>query len=125
MYYDNDNLNEYKNKEFQLKHDTCLYVVDHIYIDPATANLYHLFLHCDWCGKPIKLCVRTENDVVSWLGGKKGEWKVKTISTFPQYQHDEYMCPFCNTVVNYKTNYCPDCGAYMKGGTNNETIRPD
>lgn len=49
----------------------------------------------------------------------QGEWKVKTLSTFPQYQPDEYMCPFCNKVVNYKTNYCPDCGADMRGGEDN------
>ena len=47
---------------------------------------------------------------------KQGEWKVKTISTFPQYQPDEYLCPFCNTIVNYKTNFCPNCGIKM-GGT--------
>ena len=46
---------------------------------------------------------------------KKGEWKVKTKSTFPQYQPDEYECPFCKTIVNYKTNFCPNCGAEMRG----------
>jgi hypothetical protein len=56
----------------EIKHQDCLYVVDHIYIDPADTNLYHLFLHCEWCGKPIKLTVKTENDIVNWLGGKKG-----------------------------------------------------
>lgn len=55
-----------------------------------------------------------------YLKGKEerpqGEWKVKTLSTFPQYQPDEYSCPFCNTIVNYKTNYCHKCGARLKGG---------
>ena len=46
----------------------------------------------------------------------KGEWKVKTLSTFPQYQPDEYECPFCKTIVTYKTNYCPNCGADMRKG---------
>lgn len=50
---------------------------------------------------------------------KKGEWIVKTISTFPQYQPDEYICPFCNTIVNYKTNFCHKCGSDMKGGAEN------
>lgn len=45
----------------------------------------------------------------------RGEWKVKALSTFPQYQPDEYICPFCNTVVNYKTNFCHNCGADMRG----------
>ena len=48
----------------------------------------------------------------------KGEWKVKTISTFIQYQPNEYVCPFCNTIVNYKTNFCPNCGADMRGERN-------
>lgn len=104
----------------KIKHQTCLYVVDHIYIDTAGKDLYHLFLHCDYCGKPIKLCVKTENNVVNWLGGIKGEWIVKTKSTFPQYQPDEYECPFCKTIVNYKTNYCHNCGAIMKGGNTND-----
>ena len=47
-----------------------------------------------------------------------GTWVVKTISTFPQYQPDEYMCPFCNTVVNHKTNFCPNCGNDMRGDNN-------
>lgn len=57
----------------EVKHETCLYVVDHIDLDPASTNLYHLFLHCDYCGKPIKLCVRTENDIIKWLGGKNND----------------------------------------------------
>ncbi len=44
----------------------------------------------------------------------QGEWKVKALSTFPQYQPDEYICPFCNTIVNYKTNFCSNCGADMR-----------
>ena len=60
-----------------IKHNTCLYVIDNIYLDPASKNLYNLFLHCDYCGKPIKLCIRTENDIVNWLGGKKDDNKGK------------------------------------------------
>jgi len=67
---DNDKLNECKNKDFQLKHDTCVYIVDGIYLDPAGEDLYHLLLHCTYCGKPIKLCVRTENKIINWLGGE-------------------------------------------------------
>ena len=51
---------------------------------------------------------------------KKGEWIVKTISTFPQYQPDEYICPFCNTIVNYKTDFCHKCGSDMRGGAEND-----
>ena len=59
----------------EVKHQTCLYVVDSIYLDQASTNLYHLFLHCEWCGKPIKLCVKTENNIVNWLGGAKKDNK--------------------------------------------------
>ena len=56
----------------EIPHTEHLYRVDHIYFDQASTNLYNLFLHCEWCGKPIKLVVRTENDVdklIKWLGG--------------------------------------------------------
>lgn len=46
-------------------------------------------------------------------------WIVKTKSTFPQYQPDEYECPYCKKIVNHITNYCPECGTHMKGVTNN------
>ena len=56
-------------EEKLIEHNTCLYKVDHIFLDQANYNLYTLFLHCKLCGKPIKLCVETENDIVKWLGG--------------------------------------------------------
>lgn len=57
------------------------------------------------------------NEYLIALHGKrpKGEWRIKALSTFPQYQPDEYICPFCNTIVNYKTNFCHNCGADMRG----------
>ena len=55
----------------ELKHDSHIYIVDSIYLDNASKDLYHLFLHCDYCGKVNKLCVRTENNIIKWLGGKK------------------------------------------------------
>ena len=48
----------------------------------------------------------------------QGEWICVTKSTFPQYQPDEYKCPFCNVIVHRKTNYCEYCGASMQGGKN-------
>lgn len=53
----------------ELKHKDHLYVVDHIYLDQATTNLYNIFLHCELCGEPIKLIVKTENNIINWLGG--------------------------------------------------------
>ncbi len=58
-------------KRIIIKHETHLYKVDHIYLDPASTNLYHLFLHCEICGEPIKLCVKTETNIIDWLGGLK------------------------------------------------------
>lgn len=50
----------------------------------------------------------------------KGEWIIQTFSTFPQYQPNEYICPFCKNVVNRMTKFCPDCGADMRGLKKNE-----
>ena len=58
----------------------------------------------------------TNEYLIALLGKRpKGEWRIKALSTFPQYQPDEYICPFCNTIVNYKTNFCHNCGADMRG----------
>jgi len=45
----------------------------------------------------------------------QGEWEVKIISTFPQYQLNEYKCPFCKHVEDHRSNYCSECGADMRG----------
>lgn len=50
----------------------------------------------------------------------KGEWVCKTKSTFPQYQPDEYKCPFCSHIENRKTKFCCECGADMRGGDKND-----
>ena len=50
----------------------------------------------------------------------KGEWIIQTFSTFPQYQPNEYICPFCKNVVNRMTKFCSDCGADMGGLNRNE-----
>ena len=46
----------------------------------------------------------------------KGKWACKTKSTFPQYQSDEFECSSCKYVSTQKFNFCPNCGADMKGG---------
>ena len=68
------------------------------------------------CGNNPKWCESCISKGKCASTRPQGEWKVKALSTFPQYQPDEYFCPFCNTVVNYKTNFCHHCGADMKGG---------
>lgn len=43
----------------------------------------------------------------------RGKWITKTISTFPQYQPNEYMCPFCRAIKYQKSAFCPNCGAQL------------
>ena len=50
----------------------------------------------------------------------KGEWMIQTYSTFPQYQPNEFVCPFCKNVVNRMTKFCSECGADMRGLNKNE-----
>ena len=34
------------------------------------------------------------------------------------YVYDEpYVCNCCSTRMDYESNFCPDCGAYMRGRT--------
>ena len=95
-----------------VKHDTCLYKVDHIYLDQASYNLYTLFLHCKWCGKPIKLVLETEHNIVKWLGGIKGKW-IPTPDDFA-----EFKCSVCDKPNFWEDNFCPNCGADMRGDDN-------
>ena len=46
---------------------------------------------------------------------KKGKWEAVKESTFIQYEPSEYQCPFCHTIRHVKTNYCPACGADLRG----------
>ena len=45
----------------------------------------------------------------------EGEWLVKWRSTFPQYEPSEYECSICGCKRTVLHNYCPNCGAKMKG----------
>ena len=45
----------------------------------------------------------------------EGEWNCKWKSTYPQYEPDEYCCSNCGCVENSRRNFCPECGAQMKG----------
>lgn len=48
----------------------------------------------------------------------QAEWICKTKSTFPQYQPDEFECSSCKQVSTQKYNFCPHCGAGMRGDKN-------
>lgn len=40
---------------------------------------------------------------------KRGEWKYQ----FRDSENEEYKCSKCGCLQEYKTNFCPDCGARM------------
>lgn len=66
-------------------------------------------------GEGVEACYKIIEDAPTVANEKtQGEWIVKTISTFPQYQPDEYICPFCHIIVNRRTNYCSNCGARLE-----------
>ena len=44
----------------------------------------------------------------------KGEWIVR------EGEPMEYECPFCGELNCCKGNFCPDCGADMRGDTNDD-----
>ena len=41
---------------------------------------------------------------------KQGEWNVRHDTMY------HFECPFCKYLHQYKDNFCPNCGARMKGG---------
>ena len=61
----------------------------------------------------------------------KGEWE--SVNFAEDYRDAKFKCSTCNTVYNYIhfcsiarasgcfPNFCPNCGAYMKEGDNDDT----
>ena len=45
----------------------------------------------------------------------EGEWEKRTFIIFDS-EKVGYRCSECNTTWDANTNYCPNCGANMKGG---------
>lgn len=45
----------------------------------------------------------------------EGEWEKRTFVIFDSAKVG-YRCSECNTTWDAPTNYCPNCGAKMKGG---------
>lgn len=47
-----------------------------------------------------------------------GEWQYeKMVMPLSNHTKDSYRCSVCHTHWDCETNYCPNCGAKMKGGT--------
>lgn len=45
----------------------------------------------------------------------EGEWEKRTFIIFDS-EKVGYKCSECNTTWDAPTNFCPNCGAHMKGG---------
>ena len=46
---------------------------------------------------------------------KRGKWEKRTFIVFDNEIKDSYHCSECNTTWDTATNYCPNCGANMRG----------
>jgi hypothetical protein len=47
---------------------------------------------------------------------KKGEW----ITNFYAFGEDRYECDQCHNTALHRYDFCPNCGANMRGGQNDE-----
>lgn len=43
----------------------------------------------------------------------RGRWR-NALEHYDDVWHNVYICPFCDFVVNDKTNFCQECGADMR-----------
>jgi hypothetical protein len=73
--------------------------------------------YCQYFGAWSTKLTETIENGIPYEERPQGEWICKTKSTFPQYQPDEYKCPFCGHIENRKTKFCCDCGTDMRGET--------
>ena len=72
---------------------------------------------------------RMTNGIIIPIERPTGEWKCFIGSAYYGVDEDGepiwrgrkiYHCPFCNRRTVIKENYCPNCGAKMKGEENND-----
>ena len=56
---------------------------------------------------------RVIRDALAQIGQQRvGRW----IHMLRDSENDEYRCSVCFNPVGYDYDYCPNCGAYMRGG---------
>ena len=66
------------------------------------AELVPIFRMKQWCDH------KTEQ--------KKGEWKITYLDHVAMGERPKiFYCSVCNQCIAYPTNFCPNCGADMKG----------
>ena len=73
-------------------------------------NDYIRYLPLDWKSKHCPLIEAPEQ--------KHGHWIVKSVGKSEYFQQEQYLeitCSVCKNHVAWPTNFCPNCGADMRG----------
>ncbi len=75
-------------------------------------------IHYDICifhpaGNENKKCVHFKNKA-NVVEVRHGKWRMRKAIIFDS-ELVGYNCSECNTTWDTETNYCPNCGAYMRG----------
>ena len=74
---------------------------------------------CDWQVKELIDKMPT----IDAVEVKHGEWiEVHDWLQIPQEESGTYRCSACGQVMKYPWNYCPNCGARMKGEETDDGI---
>lgn len=70
---------------------------------------------CDNCGHAIHV-KRTDAKSIIEPERKKGKWKRAYLDHEAMGERPSILyCSICNQCIAYPTNYCPNCGADMRG----------
>ena len=85
-------------------------------LDRTSAVLYWRNEEARVAEKFLELEAEYNELLGSYLLQSEGEWVIKKESTFPQYEPSEYACSVCDSRRSAMYNFCPNCGARMKGG---------
>lgn len=57
---------------------------------------------------------------IAELMPKEGEWQQHIFDGIMGKRPTAWVCTMCNCLSVYKTDYCPNCGAKMKGANDGE-----
>jgi len=49
---------------------------------------------------------------------KHGRWSRERLPSTDGGSYEVFRCNMCSEAFNWRTNYCPNCGAKMEGGEN-------
>lgn len=74
---------------------------------------------CDDCEKAIKIAIEAVKDMEKYKKSieKSERPKGKWLTPYGSYSYrlTTYRCSLCECETDNRSNYCPHCGAYMKG----------